>query len=42
MDAFFGVGSKDAEKILEEAAMIAEHQKKNKFPDVPNNEPFQG
>ncbi len=37
-----GAGSQEAGKILEEAAMIAEHQKKNKFPDVPNNEPFQG
>jgi len=33
----FGVGSQDAQKIIEEAAIIAENQTRMKFPDIPNN-----
>jgi division protein CdvB (Snf7/Vps24/ESCRT-III family) len=38
----FDVGNQDAQKIIEEAAMIVENRTKMKFPDIPNNESSQG
>ena len=37
----FDVGSQDAQKIIEEAAMIVENRTKMKFPDIPDNESSQ-